>query len=225
MAAQAAADVQGRWALKKAPAGWHRVVVEAEGFVARVAGYAHFDDQPRWHSYDAGLSRSAPVSGRVTDDAGKPLADVEVRLDDVVSGVGGHYEPPHESSCFTGADGRFHSDRVPIGHATIRLYKRGYCRPGLGHPITTPAKDVVLAMIKSAGVRVVVDFAGIARPRTTSSRWSPKAGRRSASGRARGRSTPKVGSRSKTYHRGGMSCTDNRTPPQRTRRPSRPRLH
>ncbi len=45
----------GRWVLKKAPAGWHRVVVEADGFVPRIAGYARFDEQPRWASYDCGL--------------------------------------------------------------------------------------------------------------------------------------------------------------------------
>ena len=164
MAAQAAADAQGRWVLKHAPAGWHRVVIEADGFVARVAGYARFDEQPRWTSYDCGLSRPAPVSGRVTDDSGQPLADVEVRIGDVASEVGGRYESPDESSCRTGADGRFHSDRVPIGHATIWLSKRGYCRPGLGRPITTPAKDLELAMLRSAGVRIVVEFSGTARP-------------------------------------------------------------
>ena len=86
---EAVADVQGRWVLKKTPAGWHRVVVEADGYVPRVVGYAQFDDQPGWHSYHCGLSHPAPVSGRITDDAGKPLADVAVRLTHVVSNVDG----------------------------------------------------------------------------------------------------------------------------------------
>ena len=59
----ATADAQGHWVLKKTPAGWHRVVIEADGFVPRVAGYAQFDDQPRWHFYDCGLARPAPVVG------------------------------------------------------------------------------------------------------------------------------------------------------------------
>ena len=42
-AALAASDARGRWVLKHAPAGWHRVVVEADGFVPRVAGYARFE--------------------------------------------------------------------------------------------------------------------------------------------------------------------------------------
>ena len=92
--AEAKADAQGHWVLKKAPAGWVRVVVEADGFVPRVAGYARFDEQPRWQSYDCGLARSAPVSGRVTDEDGKPLADVDVRLDNVQPESGGRYESP-----------------------------------------------------------------------------------------------------------------------------------
>ncbi len=159
-AAQAASDSEGRWVLKRAPAGWHRVVVEADGFVPRIAGYARFDEQPRWASYDCGLSQPASISGRVTDDVGRPLPDVEVRTGDVASRGGGRYESPEGAACRTGADGRFHWDRLPIGQATIWVHKRGYVRPGLGRPITTPAKDVELSMTPSAGVRVVVEFAG-----------------------------------------------------------------
>jgi hypothetical protein len=164
VAARAVADAQGRWVLKKAPAGWHRLVVEADGFVARVAGYTRSDDHPEWGSHDCGLLRPAPVSGRITDDSGSPLADVEVRIQDVASDVGGRYESPDGYSCRTGTDGRFHADRVPTGRASIWIHKHGYCRPGLGVPITTPAKDIELAMLRSAGVRVVVEFAGAARP-------------------------------------------------------------
>lgn len=164
VAARALADAQGRWVLKKAPAGWHRLIVEADGFVARVAGYTRSDGHPRWSSHDCGLLPAATVSGRITDDSGSPLADVEVQIQDVASDAGGRYESPDGYSCRTNADGRFHADRVPTGRATIWIHKRGYCRPGLGLPITTPAKNVELAMLRSAGVRVVVDFARAARP-------------------------------------------------------------
>ncbi len=72
VAARAVADAQGRWVLKQSPAGWHRVVVEAVGFVPRIAGYARFDDQPRWVSYDCGLSRPRPSrAGSPTTRAGR----------------------------------------------------------------------------------------------------------------------------------------------------------
>jgi hypothetical protein len=161
---ETAAGADGRWVLKKAPAGWHRVVIEADGFVPRVVGYAQFDDQPRWHSYDCGLLRAAPVSGRVTDDAGRPLADVEVRIKDVASELAGRYESSRDYSTKTDAEGRFRSAQVPEGRATIWVHKPGYCRPGLGQPVTTPANDVALVMKKSANVRVTVDFTGKNRP-------------------------------------------------------------
>jgi hypothetical protein len=48
--AESKADAQGRWVLKKAPPGWVRIVVEAEGYVPRVAGYAILNEEPRWQS-------------------------------------------------------------------------------------------------------------------------------------------------------------------------------
>ena len=156
--AESKADERGRWVLKNAPSGWLRVVVEAEGFVPRVAGYARLDEQPRWQSCDCTLSRSAPVTGRVVDEAGKPLPEVVVRLDHVQPASGGRYESPLASTCKTDADGRFRADHVPAGTATIRVHKPGYCRPGLGLPISTPKAGVELRMITSSSVRVTVAF-------------------------------------------------------------------
>jgi hypothetical protein len=87
-----------------------------------------------------------------------------VRLGDVVSGADGRYESPHEYRSQTDANGQFRLEQVPVGSATIWPHKAGYCRPGLGQPITTPAKEVALHMMKSARVRVTVDFTGRDRP-------------------------------------------------------------
>ena len=160
--AETLTDAQGHWVFKKAPEGWHRVVIEADGFIARVAGHGKFD-QPRWQSYDAGLARPGPVTGRVLDDAGQPLADVEVRIGNIMTDGGG-YESPFGYSFKTGKDGRFRAEQVPIGKASIWVHKPGYVRPGLGPTITTPANDVELTMTKSARVEVTVDFAGKDRP-------------------------------------------------------------
>ena len=61
--ARADADPQGRWVLKKAPTSGQRVVVEADGYVPRIAGYARFDEQPRWVSYDSRTLASRPRLG------------------------------------------------------------------------------------------------------------------------------------------------------------------
>jgi hypothetical protein len=150
--------------LRKAPAGWIRVVVEADGFVPRVAGYARSDDQPRWQTFDCGLAHPATVSGQITDEAGTPLEGVDVRLDDVQPESGGRYESPLEYTFNTDAEGLLRAEQVPKGTATIWHHKPGYCRPGLGLPIATPRDDVALQMMKAASVRVTVDFAGKERP-------------------------------------------------------------
>jgi hypothetical protein len=174
--AEAKADAHGRWVLRKTPAGWVRVVVEADGFVPRVAGHARFDEQPRWQSFDCRLSRPAPVSGRVTDQAGKPLPEVTVRFDNVQSESGGRYESPLEYTFKTDAEGRFRAEHVPAGKATIWLVKPGYCRPGLGQPVTTPNEGVELRMMQSSSVRVTVDFTGKKRPAGYMVRIEPQGG-------------------------------------------------
>jgi hypothetical protein len=161
--AKAQTDAKGRWVLKKTPAGWHRVVIEAKGFVPRVLGYVKVDDQPRWQSFDGGLARPAKVAGRLTDDDGKPLADVEVRIQGVTTTSGAGYESAQDSILKTDKEGRFKTDQIPVGRATIWVYKPGYCRPGLGLSITTPKEDIKLTMIRAGRIVVTVEFGGKVR--------------------------------------------------------------
>ena len=50
-AAKTTADDQGHWVLKNVPAGWFRIVADADGYVPRVVGYGRFDGQTSWKSY------------------------------------------------------------------------------------------------------------------------------------------------------------------------------
>lgn len=177
-AAEAAADARGRWVLKGAPAGWFRIVASADGYVPRVIGHARFDGQPGWHAYDGALARPGAVAGRVTDPAGRPLADAEVRLGDVGAGAGpgGRYESPDEYRTRTDADGRFRLDNVPAGRATAWVRKAGYVRPGLGPAIETPRAGLELQMTPAARLVVTVDFAGRGRPGEYLVSLSPEGG-------------------------------------------------
>jgi hypothetical protein len=86
------------------------------------------------------------------------------------------YESRHEYTFKTDAEGRFRAEQVPAGKATIWLYKPGYCRPGLGQPVTTPRDDIELKMMKSSSVRVTVDFTGKKRPDGYMVRIEPRGG-------------------------------------------------
>ncbi|HEV3025508.1 MAG TPA: carboxypeptidase-like regulatory domain-containing protein, partial [Pirellulales bacterium] len=176
--AEADADADGHWVLKKTPAGWHRVLVEAAGYVPRVAGYVRHDGQPKWKSFDGGLARPGTVSGRVVDEAGKPLPGVDVRIQDVTAADGGRYESPLDATVKSDKDGRFKSDQVPVGRATIWVHKSGYCRPGLGEPIATPKNDIELQMMKAARVLVTVDFTDRLRPQGYIVQIAPEGGDR-----------------------------------------------
>lgn len=153
---EAKANDEGRWVLKSTPNGWHRIIIETEGYVPRIIGYVRFEGGLGWHQYNGSLSRSATMAGRVTDGEGKPIADVEVRLSSA-SKKDGRYESPSEFTVKTDAEGRFRQE-MPQGEATIWIHKAGYVRPGLGPTIETPADDVKLEMIKSAKLIVTIDF-------------------------------------------------------------------
>ena len=160
-----AADADGRWVLKKVPAGGYQIVADAEGYVPRVLGYLQSDEQPRWQRYDAQLARPAVITGRVTDDAGEPLADVDVRFGDVVTQLGGGYGSPKATTVKTDADGRFRSYPLPVGRASVWVHKPGYVRPGLGESVDTPKEGLTLTMMKAGKLVVTVDFTGTERPK------------------------------------------------------------
>jgi hypothetical protein len=149
------ADAKGHWALKDAAASGYNVVVKADGYVPKkinpVPDHRQVPGEPGWHSCKCELSRPATVSGQVTDEAGKPLADVDVGLSD-------------SQTCKSDADGRFRLDQVPIGKAAIATGKSGYCFPGGWRKITVPAKDVALKMLRAGQLHVTVDFTGTTRP-------------------------------------------------------------
>jgi hypothetical protein len=68
------------------------------------------------------------------------------------------YKSPDEYKIKTGADGRFRFESVPVAKTRVRVHKQGYCRPGLGEEITTPAENIELTMKPSAQVLVKIEF-------------------------------------------------------------------
>src|SRR5690606_28108133 len=138
---------------------------EADGYVPRIAGYGTFDEGPRWTRFETKLSRPAPVAGRVTDDAGQPLAGVVVRLHRVMV-ASERYETPGEYKFTTDAEGHFRGEQVPKGETRASVHKPGYVRPGLIPPFETPRDDLAFEMTKAARVVVTVNFVDATRPKS-----------------------------------------------------------
>jgi hypothetical protein len=100
----------------------------------------------------------------VRDEAGRPLAQVDVELIDILTKASGRYGSPLEYKTSSDADGRFRFAMVPLGSTRVWVHKPGYCRPGLGPTVETPADNIELQMVRSAQVRVTVDFSAVQRP-------------------------------------------------------------
>ncbi len=162
--AETTADGSGRYALKGLPEGWFRLTASAEGLVPRVLGHFRFDDQPRLETKDGTLAGTGAVTGRVVDEAGRGLADVDVSLQDIDASGKGRYDTVDEPKAGTDSNGRFRMENVPIGKVSIWVHKEGYCGPGLATPFDSPVNDVALVMRKAAQVTIRVNFGGKERP-------------------------------------------------------------
>lgn len=91
--------------LKAVPLGWYRVVASAEGYVTRTVTHQRVEASPRWVGVKTVLAKPGPVSGKVVDADGKPLAGVNVRFDDPVAEPDEDYSATQDQAVETDADG------------------------------------------------------------------------------------------------------------------------
>jgi hypothetical protein len=148
-------DEKGNWLMKHVPAGWHRIVLRANGYVPRVINEWNFEDQPGWRRFDGKLSLSVVVSGRVVDESGKPLDGVQLRASGFAKGVG--YNTPEDNYAASDKAGLFHLEKAPKGMAEVHLHKAGYCAV-YRYPVIVPAEKIELTMFRAADLHVSVNF-------------------------------------------------------------------
>jgi hypothetical protein len=160
--AETASDASGHWVIRHPDPSTYRVVAESEGYVPRVIlGLILFDDEPQWKFLDSALAKPITLSGRITDGSGKPLQGAGVSIQEVTLASGEIYEPPIGFTPMADEDGRF-SEEVPAGKATLWPYLSGWCGPSL--KVSIPQTGISLRMIRTADVRVTVDFTGTTQP-------------------------------------------------------------
>ncbi len=156
--AKAAVD-QGHWVLKNVPPGWYRVIASSDGYLPRVVGYVKHDGQPSWREFECLLAKGGTLIGRVLDADGDPLEGVRVRLSDTAPAGGARYDSPESFETNTDECGEF-AITAPVGTASIRIHKPGWCQPGLGPEIAVPTSDVELEMVRSSNITAIVLFQG-----------------------------------------------------------------
>jgi hypothetical protein len=152
------ADEKGHWAIKNFGEKWCRLIVECDGYASRIAGHVRYDRQPGWEFMGTDLSPQGSIKGRVVDDEGQPLADVNVAMRDLVTVDGDRYDAIEDVFQKTGSDGTFHFKNVPHGKARLTGHRTDFFFPGLGQPVTIPGDLVELRMSKAAALVIRVEF-------------------------------------------------------------------
>ncbi len=141
--------------IERIPQGGYYVVAEADGFAPKRIGWATVTKTSFQH-FDVYLSEARNLEGRIVTEDDQPLADVKVRLSNVVGPDGLGYPPGGESTVTTGADGRFAFDGLPHGIVRLACYKDGYYYNSVLDVHKTDDSPLTLRMVQSGTVLVRV---------------------------------------------------------------------
>ncbi len=153
-------DADGRFTIERIPPGGYYIAVDADGYAPKLIGWATVNATSFQH-YEVVLSQSRDLGGQVVDADNQPLADVKVRLSNVVGLDGLGYPPGGESTITTGADGQFAFDALPEGIVQLACYKDGYYYNPVLNVHNIEDSPLTLKMVRSGVVRVsVVDAQG-----------------------------------------------------------------
>ncbi|OAI51608.1 hypothetical protein AYO47_01350 [Planctomyces sp. SCGC AG-212-M04] len=154
---RAEANAEGKITLKGLPREQLTLTIRKPGYVARTLDYVNAD-QILWKRYDVSLSEAHRVSGVVTDDSGKPVKNVTVRLTEFLTPDGAPYAWLESLSAPTTDDhGRFVVDDVPAGTARYYASSDNYVTVGLGQIIATSDKPITLKVTGAGKMKVTVN--------------------------------------------------------------------
>ena len=121
----AAADASGRIQWTGLGEGTYCVVVEAEGYVARVVEYVHLGTND-YREYHVTLARPATLRGWVRDASGKPLSGVRVTARNILGSDGKGYPLPAAPETMSDSAGHFQLEGLPVGALQVNAYRQGY---------------------------------------------------------------------------------------------------
>ena len=146
------ADEVGHFRVEKVPAGVYRVVVLAEGYVAKVVGYKGVVADGYLGFEDVELAPESAVEGSVVDEGGKPIDGALVRASSVMGVDGRGYRLAQSAEVRSDERGQFRIGGVPRGFAQMVCFADGYSAP-LGDILEIPAKDIVIRMGSTGAIK------------------------------------------------------------------------
>jgi hypothetical protein len=153
--ASAVGDADGRFELKKIPAGSYQAMLRCVGYAPRVLGYVN-GDKGTFKSYTVRMSPAVEQTGKVVDGKGKPLPGVKVRLDSTIAMDGRGYptfRTNENQESTTDAEGRFTLVNLPRGEAFLTVWAANLYQLDMMRPHAIPAASITLTMTGTGTIR------------------------------------------------------------------------
>lgn len=155
LVAQGMGDASGRVLADQIPAGVHRVLITADGYVPRVLDYAEFDEHT-FKTFSTELSRSAQIQGRVIDSDAKPIPGVRVQVMGTLGIDGRGYRLTSPPAATTDAEGRFSFSELPTGFVQLNARAPGYFFSESRTLHDTPSTNLVLQLNRAGQLEVSI---------------------------------------------------------------------
>ena len=151
----AATNEQGTVVIRNIAAGYYYVTLRCQGYATRTINPGYKNWERTLEIYDVLLAPVAGLSGTVTDLAGTPLADVNVRATDPggLDGLTYSAQPAYLGGLkvVTDANGRFEMGDLPRGSTRLFAWKDGYCRLAPLAEYEIPGKGAIQVKMDKAG--------------------------------------------------------------------------
>ena len=124
--AEGSTDAAGRFEIGKLPAGAYRLLVSAKGYAPRLLVPGADLTSTTLATLDGELSAAVTVKGTASDEQGKPLAGVRIRVKNVLGLDGRGYSLPQSLETTTDDAGRFAFTGMPTGYAQFSCSAEGF---------------------------------------------------------------------------------------------------
>ena len=148
-------DAKGAFLITEIPKGNHRIVVEGIGFASKDEYYFSFT-QSTFKKLDVTLAKCAHGRVRVTDNEGKPLPGIKVRVRNCRDLSGSFYRVAGPQLFTSDANGEFVLNDVPEGTIKFQCSTQQYYYNSVLNEHATTESPIILKLQRTGSVKISV---------------------------------------------------------------------